>query len=323
MSIQPPDNAVTAANCLCPIYNETCMTPVTVQSGAIIYDNLVKWPVETRTETFQNVAFNSTLKDSTGSVGNPGDFLTSVGSNLVWQYRAPPVQALLSTQFIGYTNQSINTPILLTGIPVNSVQMTVTLFGGGGMTSQIPNVAITDSFPVSIFGGGGSGAIQVYSSIPVNPSSIYYYQFSTSATAGTGMDMVFKNGVNTTIGSAGGGQRSQSTGDSIGQPLPGGAGGTTTNSSIYASNNYIGTTGQAGSVFAAANQTNTYLGPQPVTNSFQIQGGAGYGNSVCTGGSYSNVVVQYNGNFSPPSIQSYLTTQPQPAGILFQIYGLI
>ena len=102
MSIQPPDNAVTAANCLCPIYNETCMTPVVVQSGAIIYDNLVKWPVETRTETFQNVAFNSTLKDSTGSVGNPGDFLTSVGSNLLWQYRASPVQTLLLTKFINY-----------------------------------------------------------------------------------------------------------------------------------------------------------------------------------------------------------------------------
>jgi len=323
MSIQFPDNAVVAANCLCPIYNETCMTPVVVQSGAIVYDNLVKWPVETRTETFQNVAFNSTLKDSTGSVGSPGYFLTSVGSNLLWQYRAPPVQTLLSTQFIAYTSQSINTPILLTGIPVNSVQMTVTLFGGGGMASQVPNVAITDSFPVSIFGSGGSGAVQQYSSIPVNPASIYYYQFNTSTTAGTGMTMVFKNGTNTTIGSAGGGQVSRFQGDSIGYPLPGGAGGITTNSGLYFSNNFVGTNGQAGSVFAAPNQTTSYLGPQPVTNSFQIQGGAGYGNSVCTSGSYSNVVVQYNGNFSPPTIQSYLTTQPQPAGILFQIYGLV
>ena len=58
MSIQPPDNAVTAANCLCPIYNETCMTPVVTQSSAVIDLSLVKWPVETRTETFQNVALN-------------------------------------------------------------------------------------------------------------------------------------------------------------------------------------------------------------------------------------------------------------------------
>ena len=322
MSIQPPDNAVTAANCLCPIYNETCMTPVVVQSGATIYDNLVKWPVETRTETFQNVAFNSTLKDSTGSVGNPGFFLTSVASKLVWQYRPPPVQTLLSTQFINYTNQTVNTPILLTGIPANSVQMTVTLFGGGGMASQIPNVAVTDQYPVSIFGGGGSGACQQYSSIPVNPASIYYYQFNTSTTAGTGMTMVFKNGINTTIGSAGGGQRSQSQGASIGSALPGGAGGVTTNNSIYYSTDFVGTPGQAGSVFAAPNNTTTYLGPQPVTNVFQIQGGAGNGNNVCTSGSYTNVVVQYNGTFAPPSIQSFVTRSPQPAGILFQIYGI-
>jgi hypothetical protein len=299
------------------------MTPVTVQSGAIIYDNLVKWPVETRTETFQNVAFNSTLKDSTGSVGNPGDFLTSVGSNLLWQYRAQPVQTLLLTKFINYTNQTVNTPIQLTGIPANSVQMTVTLFGGGGMSSQIPNIAVTDQYPVSIFGSGGSGAMQVYSSIPVNTASTYFYQFNTSTTAGTGMDMVFKNGVNQTIGSAGGGQRSQATGNSIGQPLPGGAGGITTNNGIYFSNNYVGTPGQAGSVFAAPNITTTYVGPQPVQNSFQIQGGAGYGGAVCTSGSYVTVVVQYNGTFAAPTIQSYATSQPQPAGILFQIYGIL
>ena len=189
------------------------------------------------------------------------------------------------------------------------------------MSSQVPNVGYTDGQPVSIFGGGGSGAMQVYTSIPVNPSSIYYYQFTTSATAGTGMTMVFKNGISQDIGSAGGGQVSRFQGDSIGYPLPGGLGGITSNNAIYASNNYIGTTGQAGSVFAAPSVQTTYLGPQPVQNTFQIQGGAGYGNSVCTGGSYSNVVVKPKSNVLPAQIVSYTTTQAQPAGILFQIYG--
>jgi hypothetical protein len=191
------------------------------------------------------------------------------------------------------------------------------------MSSQIPNVAVTDQYPVSIFGGGGSGACQQYTGIPVNPASIYYYQFNTSTTVGTGMTMVFKNGINTNIGSAGGGQRSQSQGASIGQSLPGGAGGVTTNNSIYYSNDYVGTPGQAGSVFAAPNNTQTYVGPQPVQNSFQIQGGAGFGGAVCTGGCYRNVTVQYNGTFAPPTIQNYVTTQPNPAGILFKIYGIV
>jgi hypothetical protein len=286
-------------------------------TSAIIDPTLVKWPVETRTETFQNVALNSTLKDSVGNVGIAGDFLTSSGTKLLWASKPPPQQTLLATYFYPYTDQPTNTPILLSSIPAGAIQMTVTLYGGGGMAGAIPTVvAASDGYEVSIFGGGGSGAIQVYSGIPVSASSLIYYQFNT--VLGGGMNMVFLIGT-TTIGSANGGINSSSNGGTTGTILYGGSGGITTSSSVYIPNTYIGTTGQSGAVYLFVDTTTTYLGPQPVENTFQNQ--AGNVNQICTGGSYSNVVVTYNGPFSPPTL-TYNTNLPKPCGIQFQIYGL-
>ena len=318
MAIYPPNNAVTSANCICPIYNETCMIPRNItNTSAIIDPTLVKWPVETRTETFQNVALSSTLKDSVGSVGIAGDFLTSSGTKLLWASKPPPQQTLLATYFYPYTNQPTNTPILLTGIPSGAIQMTVTLYGGGGMAGTIPNVvAGSDGYQVSIFGGGGSGAIQVYSGIPVSSTSSIYYQFNT--VLGAGMNSVFLIGT-TTIGSANGGSNSSSVGGNTGTILNGGAGGITTTTGVYIPNTYVGTIGQSGTVYLFPNETTTYLGPQPVENTFQNQ--AGNVNQICTGGSYSNVVATYISPFSPPTL-TYDTNLPKPCGIMFQIYGL-
>jgi hypothetical protein len=294
------------------------MTPRNItNTSAIIDPTLVKWPVETRTETFQNVVFNSTLKDSLGNVGNAGDFLTSSNSLLLWQYKAPPQQTLLATFFYPYTNQPTNTPILLTGIVSGAIEMTVTLYGGGGISGAIPTaVYATDGIDVSIFGGGGSGAIQTYSGIPISSTSSIYYQFNT--VSGAGMNMVFLIGTSI-IGSANGGANSSSNGGVTGTILNGGAGGITTNTTIYTPNSYVGTAGQSGAVYLFPNTTTTYVGPQPVQNSFQSQ--AGNVNQICTGGSYSNVIVTYNGPLSPPSL-TYNINLPKPAGIMFQIYGL-
>lgn len=317
MAIYPPNNAVTSANCICPIYNETCMIPRTINSTAVIDPTLVKWPVETRTETFQNVALNSTLKDSVGNVGIAGDFLTSSGTKLLWASKPPPQQTLLATYFYPYSNQPTNTPILLSSIPAGAIQMTVTLYGGGGMSGATPSVvAGSDGYEVSIYGGGGSGAIQVYSGIPVSATSLIYYQFNT--VLGGGMNMVFKIGT-TTIGSANGGQNSSSVSGVTGTILYGGSGGITTNQNVYTPNTYIGTTGQNSVVYLFPNATTSYLGPQPVQNTFQAQ--SGNVNQICTGGSYSNVVVTYNGPFAPPTL-TYTTNLPKPCGIQFQIYGL-
>ena len=319
MAIYPPSNSVTAANCLCPIYNETCMIPRTINSTAVINTSLVRWPVETRTETFQHVALNSTLKDSVGNVGIAGDFLTSYNTKLLWASKPPPQQTLLATYFYPYTNQPTNTPILLSGIPAGAIQMTVTLYGGGGMSGTIPNVvAGSDGYEVSIFGGGGSGAIQVYSGIPVSATSLIYYQFNT--VLGAGMNMLFLIG-STTIGSANGGSNSSSNGGITGTILYGGSGGITTSTSVYTPNSYVGTTGQNGAVYLFPNETTSYLGPQPTPNSFQYQSGVSNPGSICTGGSYSNVVVTYNGPFAPPTL-TYNTNLAKPAGIMVQVYGL-
>jgi hypothetical protein len=294
------------------------MTPrIITNTTAVIDPTLVKWPVETRTETFQNVVFNSTLKDSLGNVGNAGDFLTSSNSLLLWQYKEPPKQTLLATFFYPYTNQPTNTPILLTGIPSGAIEMTVTLYGGGGMTGAIPTVVFaSNGINVSIYGGGGSGAIQSYSGIPISQTSSIFYQFNPVSAAG--MNMVFLIGTSI-IGSANGGANSSTTGGTSGTILNGGAGGITTNTTIYSPNSYVGTAGQSGAVYLYPNATTTYLGPQPVQNSFQNQ--AGNTNQICTGGSYSNVIVTYNGPFALPSL-AYNINLPKPAGIMFQIYGI-
>jgi hypothetical protein len=202
----------------------------------------------------------------------------------------------------------------LTGIPAGAVQMTVTLIGGGGMSGSNPVISQNGAlYNISVFGGGGSGAIQQYFGIPVSSSSLIYYQYNTGS---GGMGVTFFIGT-TQIGTANGGSVSAAYYGPAGTILAGGFGGTTSSNGVYTPNNYVGTNGENGAVYQYS-KTTTYNGPQTVQNTYQAQAIPAYANSVCTGGCYNNVIVTDDGG--GPFFISWTQNDPKPAAIQFQIY---